>query len=1014
MRRIVRYLFPRFGGRTIARDLTIGLASIVTAILIFLGMAVDFVVTRQIESNLYTLASDASDELAAILSLPLWTVDVKAVRDITEAYQHLENIASVRVLDEKNTPVYVSPPHERDKGQPVITAEKMIFYNKKPVGRVEVSFLAVSVGQAFRTIFLATALVIVLIDLTILLGIRILLKKFLTQPLNSLTQGIDRVAQGNYTHILERAPQADVNEIVQRANVMISQIAERMDALRLSEERFRQVIISISDQVYVIEVLDREEKRSRYFSPDFKTLTGYPLERFMEDWHFWHTLIFPVDQGRAAEQMERLTRGENSETEYRLQCADGRLIWVRDSARVEQSASSRLIYGVISNITQRKRAEERLNAIVENMPNVAIQAYDRYGRVVLWNKAATHLYGWTESEALGKTPDLLMLDSSGANQFVQHLREIEHTGLPVGPLEGEFHNRKGEKGMITSMVFAVPGPEGQQQFICADVDITARKRLEEENERRLAEVEAVNRLSGALRVAESLDTMLPLLMDETLAAIHAQDGSILLYDAATDSLNMVIERGWFARYGLPALKPGQGIGGNVFLSGQAYTSAEFSLDPLTHPIARSNLPAGWGGACLPIRAAQDVVGVMFVSQPVHRPVSSNEMHLLGILAEIAGSSVHRMQLYEKNQQQVQRLQALHSIDIAIASVTDLRVILNILLNHLISQLDIHAAAISLYNPLTHQLEYGAQRGFRTLDGQHAWHWVGGGYARQSVIERRLISIPDLGQVNEPFAQALRQSGEGFAAYYGAPLVAKGQVVGVIELFHRVPLPSRPDWLDFLDVLAGQTALAIDNARLFDSLQRTNFELSLAYDATIEGWTRALDLRDRETEGHTQRVVELTIKLARMFGMNDSDLIQMRRGALLHDIGKMGVPDPILLKPGPLTEDEWLIMRQHPQYAYDMLSHIAFVSPALDIPYCHHEKWDGSGYPRGLTGEHIPRSARIFAVVDVWDALCSPRPYRSAMPVDKVVAYIREQSGKHFEPLVVDLFIQLLRAERVIS
>jgi HD-GYP domain-containing protein (c-di-GMP phosphodiesterase class II) len=185
---------------------------------------------------------------------------------------------------------------------------------------------------------------------------------------------------------------------------------------------------------------------------------------------------------------------------------------------------------------------------------------------------------------------------------------------------------------------------------------------------------------------------------------------------------------------------------------------------------------------------------------------------------------------------------------------------------------------------------------------------------------------------------------------------------------------------------------------------------MAYDATIEGWSRALDLRDKETEGHSQRVTEMTIRLARALNIPDSQLTLIRRGALLHDIGKMGIPDAILLKPGPLSEKEWEIMRLHPAYAHELLSGISYLGNALDIPYCHHEKWDGTGYPRGLAGETIPVAARIFALADVWDALSSERPYRAAWPPDRVIAYIREQPGKHFDPAVVAAFLNLTRGE----
>jgi len=229
---------------------------------------------------------------------------------------------------------------------------------------------------------------------------------------------------------------------------------------------------------------------------------------------------------------------------------------------------------------------------------------------------------------------------------------------------------------------------------------------------------------------------------------------------------------------------------------------------------------------------------------------------------------------------------------------------------------------------------------------------------------------------------------------------------VLEIFHRAPFGPDPEWLDFLETLAGQTAIAIDNAELFEGLQRSNTELALAYDATIEGWARALELRDRETEGHTRRVTELALRLARAMGVGNAELAHLRRGALLHDIGKMGIPDGILLKPGPLTDAEWALMRQHPQYAYDMLSPIAFLRPALDIPHSHHERWDGTGYPCGLQGEQIPFAARVFAVADVWDALRSDRPYRPAWPEEKTREHIQSLAGTHFDPKVVEIFMEL--------
>jgi PAS domain S-box-containing protein len=191
------------------------------------------------------------------------------------------------------------------------------------------------------------------------------------------------------------------------------------------------------------------------------------------------------------------------------------------------------------------------------------------------------------------------------------------------------------------------------------------------------------------------------------------------------------------------------------------------------------------------------------------------------------------------------------------------------------------------------------------------------------------------------------------------------------------------------------------------LQHAHQDLREAYDKTIEGWVKALDLRDHETEGHTQRVTEMTIRLARSLGCTEEEILDIRRGALLHDMGKMGIPDEILQKPGPLTAEEWQVMHQHPQYAYDMLSPISELNKALIVPYYHHERWDGSGYPQGLKGEDIPLFARLFAVVDVWDALSSDRPYRKRMPPKDVIEYLQQESGRLFDPNIVEKFLSII-------
>ncbi|MDK2897610.1 MAG: hypothetical protein PWP04_1730 [Candidatus Atribacteria bacterium] len=369
------------------------------------------------------------------------------------------------------------------------------------------------------------------------------------------------------------------------------------------------------------------------------------------------------------------------------------------------------------------------------------------------------------------------------------------------------------------------------------------------------------------------------------------------------------------------------------------------------------------------------------------------------------TSGEKAQLFSRLQRQIDRMRSLHAIDRAIASSLDLQVVLNLVLQEAVRHLEIDAACVYLLDSASY-LHYRAGLGFLLPETSAYQFRLGEGALGKAMLEKKPLFIFQIKQEDltalPPFIEK-----EGFLSLFAVPLMAKNKTRGLLVAFHRLPLHPSPRRLEFLTTLAGQLAIAIDNITMFEELTRSHLKLSLAYDTTIEGWARALELRDQETEGHTRRTTELTLKLAQALGVNSEDLIHIRRGALLHDIGKMGIPDQILLKPGPLSKEEWKIMKKHPTYAWELLSPVEYLRPALDIPYCHHERWDGKGYPRGLKGEEIPLAARLFAVVDVWDALISDRPYRPAWPKEKAREYIKEQAGHHFDPQVVEKFLELL-------
>ena len=446
---------------------------------------------------------------------------------------------------------------------------------------------------------------------------------------------------------------------------------------------------------------------------------------------------------------------------------------------------------------------------------------------------------------------------------------------------------------------------------------------------------------------------------------------------------------------------------NVALNGSGLVAQAFRMGKVVNISDVHSVPnyvPNWELAqselSIPLKVGDDVVGVIDVQSPERNAFSPNDERLMTIFGERAALTLEHSRLNAQTESRLQHLTALSEIDRAIISSFDLQLTLDTLLAHVIAQLGVDAADILLFDSASATLKYTAGRGFRSHAIENAPIPLSAGHIARTVLNRRAVYIPDLKIQPDDSPRSALFVSEGFASYHAVPLLAKGQVNGVLEIFQRVPREVETEWLNFLKTLAGQAAIAIDNITLFNNLQHSNRELSQAYDATIEGWSRALDLRDKETEGHTQRVTEITMKLAHVFRLSAEELIYVRWGSLLHDIGKMGVPDGILFKPGPLTEDEWALMRKHPSFAYEMLAPITYLRFALDIPYCHHEKWDGTGYPRGLKGEQIPLTARMFAVVDVWDALSSDRPYRKAWSAKKVREHIQSLSGTHFDPQVV--------------
>jgi PAS domain S-box-containing protein len=527
------------------------------------------------------------------------------------------------------------------------------------------------------------------------------------------------------------------------------------------------------------------------------------------------------------------------------------------------------------------------------------------------------------------------------------------------------------------------------------VDITEKRQQERE-------LEVIASVSLALRGATTLDEILPVILDQTMKLLNADGGALELIDPRDGDAVVELAKGGYENLKGMRIRASEGLNNYIRRSGKPYLNNFAQYDPMNlNPEIDAVYHAAGG---VPMIAHGLMIGFLWIGRK--SSISENAIRALVSIADYAANAIYRVNLYDQSEQHLKQLIGLRKIDMAINSNRDLPETIGVVLEQTLALLHADAVNVLALDPDLNAYTYKAGLGFKTQYFEQNRMDLGDGCEGNIILSKTPIKIYDLSDdLTDPDCHQLMIA-EGFRAYFGFPLVAQNEVKGVIQVFMKHPFYPDVEWVNFLETLAGQAAIVVSEAHLVRNLQRSNQELKMAYDATIIGWSSALDLRDSETEGHSQRVAELSVALAKLLGLASEELIDIHRGALLHDIGKVGVPDNILKKPGKLNKDEWIIMRKHPFYAYRLLSPIEYLRSAIDIPYCHHEKWDGSGYPRGLKGEEIPLAARIFAVVDVWDALTSDRPYREAMKPDEAFELILSQSGKHFDPVIVDLFKNL--------
>jgi PAS domain S-box-containing protein/putative nucleotidyltransferase with HDIG domain len=900
----------------------------------------------------------------------------------------------------------------------------------------------------------------------------------------------DYVMKGN----LARLVPAVERELIQAEVRRERRRAE--EALRESEERYRQIIETAQEGIWTVDAAGRTTLANQRMAD----MLGYTVEEMMGKF---------VDEflDKEGETIALVDFGgrqqENKQFDFKFKRKDGSAIWalVEASTLLDHNYQYMGALAMLTDITGRKQAEEKLRetneilqALVQASP-VSIVALDLDGNVKKWNPASQRIFGWSEAEVLGQFLPFVPRDKLAESEALrrQVLGGKTFTNLEV--------NRLKKDGIpVLVSLSCVPLHDGNGRItgmMGVNIDITERKRAEEalraseQRYRQIIEtaqegiwtVDAAGRTTLAnqrmadmfgytveemmgkpvsMFLDEEGETMAPMAFENRRQGINKQldfkfkrkDGSVVwtlvktntlldhnqqymgalamltditerkqaeeklaeskaLVDAVLENVPLMIflkeatdlRFVLFNRAGEELLGCDREalLGKNnldLFPPEQAAHFMDKDREVLDGEAGMLDIPEE------PILTARKGQRLLHTQKICIRGSDGATKYLLGISEDIT----ERKLAEEQIRQRLSELEVLYQSGLAFSQLITPQAIAQKMIDLLDQNMNWHHTVIRLYHPESETLELlafnvpylssreersAAEKRFRDVQrlDQGLSGWV--------VQQAQVVRSNDLR--NDP---RYLETFPGLQSGLYVPIKIAERVIGVISIESERPQAFNESDERLAITLAAQAAIAMDNAQLFESLRCSNVELASAYDATIEGWSRALDLRDKETEGHSLRVTEMTLRLAQSMGISEEELVHVRRGALLHDIGKMGVPDGILFKPGPLTDEEWVVMKKHPALAYEMLSPILYLQRALDIPYCHHEKWDGSGYPRGLKDTQIPLGARIFAIVDVWDALSSDRPYRARWAKEKVDEHIRLSSGAHFDPQVVDAFLQM--------
>ena len=759
---------------------------------------------------------------------------------------------------------------------------------------------------------------------------------------------------------------------------------------KLAEEaaRLEALVTSLPGVVFQARLApgdDPAQAPSLFQSPRTLDVLGHPPEAFLKDPGFYYENVHPEDRAALIELAHRAVArpGEPQSLVYRFFHGQKKAyIWLRDTLRYDEKTG--LLTGFTKDVTEeveRDRAaaesELRFKALAETAPAVILMWQDE--RLVFVNRTAIELTGYTEAE-LKSQPIWDFVHPEDREMVKSHaLARLRGEAAPAR-YAFRIRTKAGETRWLDYSAATVK-IGGKPAVLGVGLDVTEAKERE-------LDLELLARLAEALRLSDEVQEVMEAALSVLIEFFRAPSGALLLYEHNRAVAHA--RRGWMAEIPVSDQLEPKSLVAAALHQGETLVIANVAEDPRLRAAARPHVPPGWSAIITPLTAGSSRVGALLLARPGPPPAPA-VVRRVERAAEAIGNAVQRAALRERLARRVRDLEVLADLGRTVARQRRVQESAKPILQALL-RLPFAAAALFVEDR-NQGLALSATAGpLVEVEDMHAWLAA---YGKPFEV---------LSREKAPAVVARWMQAQGFAELWRFPL-GHPEPTGLLVALARAPVRLGPEDRAFLDSLVAELEVALESARHYEEVIAARAELADAYEKTLWGWAKAVELRDQETAGHTERVTALAEALGRALGLTPPELADLRRGAILHDVGKLAVPDAILLKPGKLTEEEWAVMKLHPVYAYEWLKNIPYLKGAIVVPRYHHERWDGSGYPEGLRGEAIPLLARIFAVADVYDALTSDRPYRKAWPREQALRHLEENAGVLFDPRVVDIFLE---------